>query len=176
MRPDDTRTVEDDNKSVRSAMHSSRHSQGDHTEMHGYQMSPNLDRNASDQSQYADNVFPNSAIDMHQDNFAGMGGHATDTNMAFSQYGIGSNDSHDANGMDMLPGVSNDYNESMLSTSPFKKPKLNTQDNYQYPTFQITVSEHSTSSNTQPTTTPSPNGEYRCPKCTKVKRRECDLK
>ncbi|KAF2172480.1 hypothetical protein M409DRAFT_50172 [Zasmidium cellare ATCC 36951] len=184
-RPDDARTVEEDNKSVRSAMQSSRRSQGDYNEPQKYQMSPNLSRTIPDQPDFGNNIFPDSAIDMQQDNFAGMGEHATDSSMTFPQYSMGSTDSTAADGFDLL---SNNNSSSCsgfsMSTSPSKKPKLNRETlPYRHnpnPVFQITGPEHSTvsfASNTQSTAASSTvQGEFKCPKCDKVKRRDCDLK
>lgn len=184
VRPDDVRTVEEDNKSIRSAMHSSRRSQGDHDEVQGYQMSANLSRNVSDQADFTNNIFSDSAIDMQQDNFAGMGGHATDSHITFPQYPMGPPDSTVADGLDLLDNNNGSYGRSTMSAPSFKKPKLS-HDPYSYernnnPVFQITAPERSTtssSSNTQSSAASSSiQGDFKCPKCDKVKRRDCDLK
>lgn len=146
-------------------------------------MSPNLSRNVSDQADFA-NIFPDSAIDMQQDNFAGMGGHATESNMTFSQYTMGPPDSTVANGLDLLGNNNGSYGDSTMSAPSFKKPKLG-HDPYSYerntnPVFQITAPERSatsSSSNTQSSAASSSvQGDFKCPKCDKVKRRDCDLK
>lgn len=186
VRPDDVHTVEEDNRSIRSAMQSSRRSQGDHNEAHGYQVSANLSRNTgiSDQADFSNNVFPDSAIDMQQDNFAGLGDHATDSNMAFAQYGMGASDSTAADGLDLLSNSNSGYGSNTMTQPSFKKPKLN-HETYSYghstnPVFQITGPEHSTttsSSTSQFTATSSSvQGDFKCPKCNKLKRRDCDLK
>lgn len=185
VRPDDVRTVEEDNKSIRSAMQSSRRSQGDHNELQGHQMSPNLSRNVSDQADFTNNIFPDSAIDIQQDNFAGMGGHATDSNMTFIQYPMGPPDSSAADGLDLLGNNnSGSYGNSTMSTSSFKKPKLK-HDSYSYdrntnPVLQFHAPERSATSSTSNTqssaASSSVQGDFKCPKCNKVKRRDCDLK
>lgn len=193
-RPDDAKTVDDDNQSVRTAMRSAAQmSQVDPEEADGYSTSPIfLSRHISDPGNYmGSSLWPNMAHP--EDALAGMHGHTADL-----QYCTSPLEADESNSMHILPSNMGSNHFSGLSP-PTKRLRVDqchwsfpNEHHQQAPPFQFQVSEHTTansatSSSSQSTARSSHTfprqrasggnaRQFKCKHCDKIKPRDCDLK